>query len=88
MKQVLSPFSGKRIRFLTSSNEKINELNFKDYDCRLCTGHPVANLYSLARCDYIIGPPSTYSVWANYYGEAKYQHFLDAKSKVLLSDFI
>lgn len=87
MEQVLSLFPGKKIRFLISSNEKINELNFKDYDCRFCTGHPVADLYSLAKCNYIIGPPSTYSVWAAYYGEVKYHHFMDVKSKVLLSDF-
>jgi hypothetical protein len=28
----------------------------------------VGDLYALARCDYIMGPPSTYTQWASFYG--------------------
>jgi len=88
MKQMLLLFPGEKVGFFITSNERINTLNFEDYDCQFGTGHPVEDLYSLAKCDYIIGPPSTYSIWAAYYGGAKYHHFLEVTSKVSLSDFI
>jgi hypothetical protein len=31
-------------------------------------GSVVGDLYALARCDYIMGPPSTYTQWASFYG--------------------
>jgi hypothetical protein len=31
-------------------------------------GHFIEDLYALASCDYIIGPPSTFSQWASFYG--------------------
>jgi hypothetical protein len=31
-------------------------------------GSAVEDLYSLARCDYLLGPPSTFSLWASFYG--------------------
>ena len=32
-------------------------------------GTEIGDLYSLAACDYIIGPPSTYTQWASFYGQ-------------------
>jgi hypothetical protein len=26
-------------------------------------------MYALASCDYIVGPPSTFSLWASFYGQ-------------------
>jgi hypothetical protein len=49
---------------------------------------PVQDLYTLADCDYIVGPPSTYSGWASFYGgkplfkmehEAKIKSLSDAQ---------
>jgi hypothetical protein len=88
MNQALTLFPGKAVRFFITSNEILNASNFMDNDCKFGTGHPVEDLYSLAACDYIIGPPSTYSSWAAYYGKAKYHHFTQVNSKLTLSDFI
>ncbi len=32
-------------------------------------GDAIGDLYSLAQCDFIVGPPSTYSMWASFYGQ-------------------
>ena len=32
------------------------------------TDSPVSDVCALARCDYIIGPKSTFSQWASFYG--------------------
>jgi hypothetical protein len=34
----------------------------------VCSTDPMVDLYSLAECDYLFGPPSTFSMWASYYG--------------------
>jgi hypothetical protein len=34
----------------------------------LGTGHLVEDLYSFTHCDYLIGPPSTFTSWASFYG--------------------
>jgi len=26
-------------------------------------------MYGFARCDYLIGPPSTFTMWASFYGQ-------------------
>ena len=36
----------------------------------------------MSMCDYIIGPPSTFSAWANYMGKNKLYHILDASGKI------
>jgi hypothetical protein len=31
-------------------------------------GDPAGDLFSLAACDYIMGPPSTFTLWASFFG--------------------
>ncbi len=61
--------TGKTCAFLICSNEEINRNNFKDFTVISEQRHFIVDLYSLAGCDVIIGPPSTYSQWAAFYGE-------------------
>lgn len=35
---------------------------------------PNADHYLMSHCDYIVGPPSTFSMWASYIGQTKYCH--------------
>lgn len=34
-----------------------------------------ADHYLMSQCDYIMGPPSTFTLWASLIGEAQYLHF-------------
>jgi hypothetical protein len=45
------------------------------------------DLYSLARCDYVFGPPSTYSQWASFYGNKPLLHVFDRDSQLLPERF-
>ncbi|HVP81201.1 MAG TPA: alpha-1,2-fucosyltransferase [Thermodesulfobacteriota bacterium] len=73
---------GKRVSFLLVSDEKINKNNFEGLDINLGTNHFVEDLYSLSRCDYIIGPPSTYSMWASFYGKVPALEITSAKQAI------
>lgn len=58
----------KKIVFVMCSNEKISADHFGETDCYIAQGNPIEDLYLLSRCNYIMGPPSTYSAWASYVG--------------------
>lgn len=71
MKEVacLRSFSGKKVAFVICTNEKdISILSSNDFSVFNEERHFVEDLYLLAKCDYIIGPPSTFSMWASFYG--------------------
>jgi hypothetical protein len=33
------------------------------------SGHLVEDMYAFAGCDYLVGPPSTFTTWASFYGQ-------------------
>ena len=45
------------------------------------------DLDSMSNCDYLIGPPSTFSCWASYMGNVPQCFIKDAERKILLTDF-
>jgi hypothetical protein len=60
---------GKSVMFIICTDELIKkELFSMDIIFNEQTNFMI-DLYSLASCDYIIGPPSTFSGWASYYGD-------------------
>jgi hypothetical protein len=89
MEQLQNYFNsiGKKVLFLLCSNESIEENEFKKYNIRLGIGETIEDLYSLARCDLLIGPPSTYSSWASFYGKIPLLHIADRSQIVRIEDF-
>ncbi len=68
MQQVFKLFPGKKVGFLICSNENVSIKQPEGCSITYPNGHFIEDLYSLAECDYILGPPSTFSQWASYYG--------------------
>ena len=83
-----SLFPGKKVAFLICSNEKLHRGLFGEMDCTFGTGHFLEDMYALARCDYIVGPPSTYSLWASFYGQALLCFLQTRDAKLVLTDFV
>lgn len=79
--------NGKSVGFLLCSNEQINLDNYRDFNIYTAPGHMVDDLYSLSKCDYIIGPPSTYSMWASYHGQTFMKHIINKEQDMDLSTF-
>lgn len=60
----------KDVCFFISSDEKIDISKFKGLHCEIHeNSSAILDLYSLSKCDRIIGPLSTYSRWASFYGD-------------------
>ena len=78
---------GKRGLFLMCSNESIQEDNFREYNIKIGINKSIEDLYSLAKCDYLIGPPSTYSMWASFYGKVPLLHISKHTQVINLEDF-
>lgn len=60
---------GKRCVFLICSNEPVQASDFPGLDILSGEREPITDLYSLATCDYLVGPPSTFTLWASFYGK-------------------
>ena len=58
----------KRVKFLICSNEKQNEDLFTGLNYIWGNDNQLEDMYAFAACDYLIGPPSTYTMWASFYG--------------------
>lgn len=59
---------GKTVRFLLCSDEPVDIGAFAGFAPLTLCGGILHDLYGLARCDLIAGPPSTFSQWASFYG--------------------
>ncbi|WP_338813925.1 hypothetical protein V9L05_00370 [Bernardetia sp. Wsw4-3y2] len=78
-----------KVRFLLCSNDKIETKPFKEQNLDICfsTNHFLEDMYCLAACDYILGVPSSYSMWASFYGKTPLR-ILDKKgTQISLQDF-
>jgi hypothetical protein len=58
----------KRVAFLICSDESIPMDRFCGMNTFLGSGHVIEDMYSLAKCDLLMGPQSTFSAWASFYG--------------------
>lgn len=65
----LKEMDGKKIGFVLCSNEKVFDFpDTEKFTVFFEERHFIEDLYLLAKCDYIFGPPSTFSIWASFYG--------------------
>jgi hypothetical protein len=76
----------KSVVFLLCSNETISEV-FNQFEVYTGTGHLIEDLYCLAKCDYLMGPTSTYTSWASIYGNVPLCHLQTRDQVLQLSDF-
>lgn len=79
---------GQQVKFLLCSNEKINLENYNSLErFTLSCSSGSHDLYALSKCDYIIGPPSSYSQWASFWGKVPVKFIKSAREIITLSDF-
>ncbi|MBO0938818.1 hypothetical protein J2I47_19860 [Fibrella sp. HMF5335] len=78
----------KNATFFLSSNEPINERAYFGLPVTQSTdNHFMTDLTVLSYCDYLVGPPSTFSSWASFTGQAPLYHLAAATDRPKLSDF-
>ena len=77
------------ISFMVCTNdpEIIKSQILNDPRVFLSNGSQISDLCMLSKCDYIIGPPSTYSAWASFYGSVPLAHIQGKDQTITMFDF-
>ncbi|HIK08513.1 MAG TPA: alpha-1,2-fucosyltransferase [Trichormus sp. M33_DOE_039] len=88
MKSILDLFPNQTIKFLICSNQEQNDSDFQYLSYCYGNNHLIEDMYALAECDYIIGPPSSYSMWASFYGDRPLYMIRDVNKSVTIEDFV
>jgi hypothetical protein len=69
MREITTLWPQRKIAFVVCSNTPPPLTDFPGLPVVPGPGEPVSDLYTLAECDAILGPPSTFSLWASFYGQ-------------------
>lgn len=72
----------KKVKFIVFSNESHSFKNSESILVSNNTWYLDHHLMSL--CQYLIGPPSSFTLWASYLGKIPLYHIKDKKEKILL----
>ena len=68
MRRVAEKLAPQRVTFMVCSNAKIDPDVFDGLNVVYGPGDVIEDLYSLAQTDLLMGPPSTFTRWAAFYG--------------------
>jgi hypothetical protein len=87
MGELATQFPASRVSFLVCSDEARDQREFPGLRVGFGTQSAVTDLYALSECDYIFGPPSTFSKWASFYGNKPLFHLSDNNVRLELNEF-
>jgi hypothetical protein len=87
MQQTEALFPESKVAFLVCSNESLEASLFPSAKVAFGPGDFLEDLCCLSQCDYLIGPPSTYSLWASFYGGVPLAVIEQPGSVIALKDF-
>ena len=88
MRQLQKILYPSKILFYLFSNEEIKSKNFEEFNI-YCINHqsPVADLWAMSKCDYLMGPLSTFSMWASFWNNVPLYFIQDKNTVIGLVDF-
>jgi hypothetical protein len=88
MQQLFEIMPNCKVRFLLVSDETVDRSNYDGLDIGMGPGDPGGDLYSLAACDYIMGPPSTFTAWASFFGSVPLYTIADPAHTLNIKKFV
>lgn len=86
MRRIACQLKG-RTRFLLCSDITLEKSGFAAFDVALGPGHPLQDNCLLSACDYLAGPPSTYTLWASFYGSVPRFEIISQTESISLDAF-
>jgi hypothetical protein len=87
MEEVAKLFAGQQCVFIICSNEEINKEDFEGFKTVIKERPAIVDLYLLAECDYLLGPPSTYTEWASFYKNVPMCYIDTPDKEITLASF-
>jgi hypothetical protein len=86
VKREIERLSGKGCIFIIFSNGIIGDL-LMNSDTVVSKNIWYIDHFLMSKCDYLIGPPSTFTLWASYIGKNKYYHIKDNSGDIDINKF-
>ena len=80
-------FGGKKVVFVVCSDEPRTVEEFEGLDVTVHDGDPMYALFTLAACDYLVGPLSIFVQWASFYGRVPLRFMRAASDEPVWGDF-
>jgi Glycosyl transferase family 11 len=80
-------FAGKQCVFIICSQEKLDTNEFSGFKTVIAERPAIVDLYLLAECNYIFGPPSTFTGWASLYNTVPAYYMESAGEKITIDSF-
>ena len=74
-------------QFIVFSDETIDESHFEGLPCYFAHGSAVEDQWLMSQCDYLMGPPSTFSAWASFMGKVPLARMWSAEYGLKREDF-
>jgi hypothetical protein len=87
MHDLVAQFPGRKVAFVICSDEPRRLDEFPGLTVGLGPDSPVSDVFALAQCDYILGPKSTFTQWASFYGNKPLLHLEGSDHVVKIEDF-
>jgi hypothetical protein len=88
MAEVVELFAGRRVAFLICSDWPQDPKMYDDFKVTYGTGDLIEDMYAFAKCDYLMGAPSTFTMWSSFYGKVPLNKIERADQSQRLSDFV
>jgi hypothetical protein len=85
---MISLVPGQNLTFLVFSNEQLEASAFDGLPVVLSDNSAVVDLALMGRCQYLMGPPSTFSAWASFYSQVPLCFLKNAGPDINLDDFV
>jgi hypothetical protein len=87
MDEMVGLFRGKQVAFLICSDSPQDRSIFSKFRATFGTNDLIEDLIALSQCDYLIGPPSTFTMWASFYGAVPLNVIRRNDQRLVLEDF-
>lgn len=82
MDRVERHFASRRVTFLVCGDQIDQARWLANGKVVHGAGHAVQDMYAFAACDYLVGPPSTFTGWASFYGNVPLCPLLSADAEI------
>ena len=82
MRELAAQFPGRTAAFFVCSDEPRSREEFAGLTVEIGAGPPINDLCTLVGCDFVLGPLSTFSQWASFYGNVPLLHLRGADERV------
>ena len=88
MDELVALFPGRRVSFLICSDWPQDPEMFSRFKVTFGSGDLIEDLYAFSRCDYLIGAPSTFTMWASFYGKVPLNLIRRPDQRQNMADFV